>query len=315
MVFVQCNAIGDFIAIATLIADLIAALKEAGGSADKYRSFIRELAAMRVALEAVSKVAERCTDAKLREAIVEEVKDCCITVEEAAKCVAKFSPLGQDMPKPNGNFVRLSRLWYKVEWKVMKQSSIDELKVRFVESQRRLTQYIVILNKCVYAPVEFAHSLTVFSENTASLSNALASRIEVLASTMTVSGTAVTRTLGNNAVFLGNSISRLIEEHSVVRQQLALLRDWSTQVKPGALDSDTAVLLAMLVLGIAMQHYRLALLYAMVFSIIRAVWKQNKTLPSTLGFSAVNTVTLIDVLGERILLPLQLCESFDVRSR
>jgi hypothetical protein len=160
--------------------------------------------------------------------------------------------------------------------------------------------------------VESAYSLIAFRENTASLLSALASRIEMLASTMSVNGTAVTRTLGNNAVFLANSISRLVEEQSIVHRQLALLRDWSLQAGTATTDSDVAGLLAVLVLVIAAQHYRLALLYAMIFTIIRSAWKQNKTLPSTPGFSVANTVTLIDVLGDRISLPLQLCRSFDV---
>jgi hypothetical protein len=144
----QYNTIDNFIAMAALMADLIAALKEAGGSADRYRSFIRELATMRVTLVLALDVAQGCVDAKLRNAIVEEAKVCFTTVDEAANCIAKFSPLGKDMPRSGGNFARLSHLWYKIEWRNVKPSSIDEFKVKFAESQRRLTQYI-ILNKCV----------------------------------------------------------------------------------------------------------------------------------------------------------------------
>jgi hypothetical protein len=146
---VTCSSVGDILAVVAFIADLAAALKESTGSARKYRSFIRELDAMRVALEAVSRVAQRCADDAIRNAIIEEVKDCCDTVKGAAKCVAKFSPLGRESSKADKNLVRLSRLWYKIEWRVTKREEVEELEARFAASQRRLTTYLAILNKCV----------------------------------------------------------------------------------------------------------------------------------------------------------------------
>ena len=44
MVPITCNAVGDILALATLVLDVIRALNDARGSASEYRTFVDELA-------------------------------------------------------------------------------------------------------------------------------------------------------------------------------------------------------------------------------------------------------------------------------
>ncbi|KAI0030171.1 hypothetical protein K488DRAFT_72403 [Vararia minispora EC-137] len=188
MLPISCKTVKDIVAIAALVADLVTALSETKGSAAKYRSFFRELEAMRVVLEAVSREAKRCTDVKLRAIIVEEVDHCCNHVREAAQSIAKFTPLGQDPPVGRLNKVRLDRLWYKIEWRAVKQKDIDNFERQLSASRGKLTMYLAIMN----------------SHNARSVSRALSNHVKAAAAAVATRSTAMSRVIGNNTSLLGN---------------------------------------------------------------------------------------------------------------
>jgi hypothetical protein len=147
---ITCNAVGDIIAVAALIADIVSALKETSGSPAHYRGFIRELNSMRVVLDSIGRIADRCNDGDLRCTIVDEVQDCCLVLEDGAQRIAKFSPLGHDMSSTDSSRFRLARFWYKVEWRIMKQGEIDKFTTKFSASRQRLTTFMVILSNSKY---------------------------------------------------------------------------------------------------------------------------------------------------------------------
>ena len=62
MVLITCNAVGDIIALATLLLDAIHALNDARGSAAEYHRFKSELNGLHTIVRAAARVAQDSVD-------------------------------------------------------------------------------------------------------------------------------------------------------------------------------------------------------------------------------------------------------------
>ena len=62
MVPITCNAVGDILALAMLVLDVIRALNDAKGSASEYRVSVDELNGLRTILAAAARVAQDSVD-------------------------------------------------------------------------------------------------------------------------------------------------------------------------------------------------------------------------------------------------------------
>ena len=76
MIPITCNAVGDILALAELLVDVVRALNDARGSALEYRTFTRELDGLRTMLTTAARVAEDSADRALRDEIIREVDQC-----------------------------------------------------------------------------------------------------------------------------------------------------------------------------------------------------------------------------------------------
>ena len=143
MIPITCNAVGDIIALATLVLDAISALNDARGSAAEHRRFKNELKGLHTILEAAARVATDTVDDALRKGIIREVDECGEDVQEALRRVAKFSAM--DTPG-DGLRGRAARTRYKLEWRFARRDEVQTARKEFAWATQRLTTLLVLSN-------------------------------------------------------------------------------------------------------------------------------------------------------------------------
>ena len=149
MIPLTCNAVGDILALATLVLDLARALSESSGSPSEYRAFTAELNSLNIVLSSVGRIAQLTTDDRLRGEIVREVDLCGSDIQRALEGIAKFSELGRVGKGTDVLRVKLQRHWYKLEWRFGYFGSVEAIREEIVSATQRLTAYLVVSNAFV----------------------------------------------------------------------------------------------------------------------------------------------------------------------
>ena len=144
MIPITCNAVGDILALATLVLDVYHALNDAGGSATEYRKFQSDLNAIHTMLTSAARVAKDTFDDVLRDEIVREVNECGQDIQQALARVAKFSTLDGDGAATSGLRVKLKRHWHKVEWRILQRDETQAVRKELALATQRLTTLLVI---------------------------------------------------------------------------------------------------------------------------------------------------------------------------
>ena len=145
MLSISCNAVGDILALATLVLDIYRALDDAHGSPAKYRALVSELKSLHVVLASVARIAEHTTDEILRDEIFCEVDRCGGEVRTALERVAKFSLLARNDSTDGAPRVRMKRQYYKLKLLTFRED-IADLREEIGRATQRLTIYLVTSN-------------------------------------------------------------------------------------------------------------------------------------------------------------------------
>lgn len=146
MIPITCNAVGDILAIATLVLDIARALNESRGSPSDYRTLVGELNSLNIVLSSVGRVAQFTADVGLRAEIVREVDRCGQDVQRALDRVFKFSALSRDNDTNDALYIKLMRQWYKLEWRFGHRGPMKEVRADLAAATQRLAAYLVVSN-------------------------------------------------------------------------------------------------------------------------------------------------------------------------
>ena len=141
---ITCNAVGDILALATLVLDIIHALNDARGSPAEYRKFKSDPNAIHTMLTAAARIAKDTFDDVLRDEIVREVDECGQDIQQALARVAKFSTLDGNGGAASGLRVKLKRHWHKVEWCLLQRDETQAVRKELALATQRLTTLLVI---------------------------------------------------------------------------------------------------------------------------------------------------------------------------
>lgn len=146
MIPITCNAVGDIIALASLVLDIARALNDTRGAASEYRSFSDELNGFHTMLTTAARVAKDTDDDALRDEIVREVDRCGHDVQGALTRIGKFSALDANAARGSGVCVKLKRHWYKIEWRFGKWDQVQTGRKELSMATQRITALLTVSN-------------------------------------------------------------------------------------------------------------------------------------------------------------------------
>ena len=305
MIPITCNAVGDILALAELLVDVVRALNDARGSALEYRTFTRELDGLRTMLTTAARVAEDSADRALRDEIIREVDQCGRDVQLALARIAKFSELGHGSSSASGMRARLARHRYKLEWRFFQRDDVQTVRKELATATQRLTTLLVLSNACVCLCV------TCLPTCLSSLYRDGATHFQ----------TALRRQF-SNLLSQHATLSRAVHEHigemrsNTRRINRTLVQDLYNDV-PEGLDGKTAAVAVMCAAVCAMhgpydRAVPTALLLVAIYILLQSSGRQGRALAQGVAYSHSNAVTFLDALGRRLILPFELCETPEV---
>ena len=131
---ITCNAVGDILALATLVLDVIRALNDAKGSASEYRVFVDELNGLRTILAAAARVAQDNVDGALREQLIREVDQCGRNAQDALARVVDFSAMTLLIPYNAVSVIRARQEESKTIYSMPERSCYDDREAPLVFS-------------------------------------------------------------------------------------------------------------------------------------------------------------------------------------
>ncbi|VDC00283.1 unnamed protein product [Peniophora sp. CBMAI 1063] len=295
------NAVGDIATFASLMFDIARALSETRGSPSEYRAFTAELSSLHVVLTSVTRIAESTTDSALRAEIVREVNLCSNDVQRALKRIVKFSALGQESGTDHPLCVKLKRQWFKLEWRFGQRHNVREVRAELSLTTQRLTAYLVIVNSDGIQNLN-ASLTDHFDIMTARICTSLMHRFAITAAPRTSEPCSIRHS--DAAVLVGD------------------LQRTSQRVYPDSrggrhtLDTSKAVAVGLLCVAICTMcdtshSIHTALLFAAVGILLRGIMRDNRIIAPVVGYTHSNSMTLHDALGQRLVLPLELCATHD----
>ena len=143
---ISCNAFGDIVAAAELVRAIVVALDDSRGAAKEYQLFVHVLTGLGTAMGEAYELAKVSRNDALRQAVLEEVQLCCISINNAHKSIAGFEKLVQtsDQSSPGK---RAGIIFAKLHWRFLRTSDVVEYTKRFSESHHRLNTYISLLTQ------------------------------------------------------------------------------------------------------------------------------------------------------------------------
>ncbi|KZV62436.1 ankyrin [Peniophora sp. CONT] len=287
MIPITCNAVGDIIAIAALVLDVARALKDTRGSASEYRRFSGDLDALHKMLTTTARVAGDSVDNVLRDEIIHEVAQCARDVQSALSRIAKFSALDENVTVGGGLRVKLKRNWYKLEWRLARRDEAQTVRDELANATQRLTALLV---------VSHADGAVRFRRNMLREVDASIARDATLLRAFRDGNTAVMNKLDAGP-----------------RRGQALVQELSEAV-PTGVDSKTAAI-AVLCAAVCAMHgpydrtVPTALLLVAIYILSQSSGRHERALVHDVAYTATNAITLLDAMGRRIILPLELCET------
>jgi hypothetical protein len=156
--------------------------------------------------------------------------------------------------------------------------------------------------------------MTIPSNATSSLRTYFSDHFRGLAEKHDVFSQAISK----NTTLLTNSFLQLYDKQSFLQREVATLREVASNAgfKRDNLDSNTAAIiilfLAICSVDVMYRSLHTALLLAAVCALLHSSSRQNTSRAPHVGWSELNGVVLMDALDRRLLLPLELCASYQV---
>ncbi|KZV77240.1 hypothetical protein PENSPDRAFT_746994 [Peniophora sp. CONT] len=302
---ITCNAVGDIIAIATLVLDIAQALDESRGSPARYRAFVSELRSLHIVLASVSRTAESTTDIALRNEIVREVDHCGRVIRDVLERVARLSLLERDVTGEDVIRVRLKRQLYKLEWRLRFHGSAEAIREELSLATQRLTAYLVISNAdgLQNLNASFTRQLDSF---TSGLSSLMLNQFAAGA----LRDTALLRAARNVTVALDDL--RLASQRASIEPSTR-----SNAMVPTSVDSSKVIaagLLGVLVFNArtTLRSTDFALLFLAFTVLMCSISHDGHTIAPKMAYDQNNAITFYDAVGRRLVFPLELCETSEM---
>ena len=116
-------SVGDFIAGLELVATVIDALRESGGSSQRYRELISELLSLETALIQVKSLELHPSQNAEKNALHSAASQCQRTISEFWQAIQKYHP----SLARSGNLT-LKGQWIKIKWTLLKEDDVEKFK-------------------------------------------------------------------------------------------------------------------------------------------------------------------------------------------
>ncbi|KZV66138.1 hypothetical protein PENSPDRAFT_689252 [Peniophora sp. CONT] len=332
---ISCNAFGDILAVVQLVRDIAAALNDARGAASEYQRLIHELNMLGTVLEEAHQIAVSAQDNTLKDALLTEVRRCSVEdIAEAGKLLPGFEILAQPSVGDKGKFARARTTVKKLQWHFMKASDAASFASRFHARQLRINTVLVLLQ---HRQLE---ALTESSEEHHSLT-----REEIVQSTCRLEQT-IDSSHSATISAVHHSSHEIRQDFSILRQDITSMaakffaapsqRD-SAQVEricdafqnrlSSSPRSSAAELerqrfvTSMIPYGVisivivsqvtSSPGFRDIAFWATLVALLFQVFRQQSVVPTSVWSFSENVIIFIDVLGERMPVALQLCDTME----
>lgn len=114
-------SVGDFISTLELVGTVIAALRSAGGSSDRYRELVDELYTLEKALIRVKNLKLDDSQEGDVQAVRQAASQCQKTIDKFWKKIAKY----QQHLSAGGSGSRVKDSWMKIQWALCTREDVD----------------------------------------------------------------------------------------------------------------------------------------------------------------------------------------------
>ncbi|VDB87234.1 unnamed protein product [Peniophora sp. CBMAI 1063] len=288
MVPITCNAVGDILALAELVIDVVRALNDARGAPAEYRAFNQELNSLHAILLTATRIAKNTDDPVLREEIIRNVDQCGRDVQASLARVADLSALSDDAGSTSGMRDRFRRNRYKLVWRFKHRDEAQTFRQELATATQRLTMLFVLSH---------TNGAVSFRTNVLNKMDALVSQHGDLSDT-----------IHRHTVLA-------IRRRNTPHRHDGLVRDLY-ECLPEGVDSQVAVIAVLCAAICAMGPYDQvtpkALLLVLIYLLSRSSGKRDHALALDVAYSEINSVTLLDALGRKLTLPFELCGTYEM---
>ncbi|VDC01801.1 unnamed protein product [Peniophora sp. CBMAI 1063] len=325
---ITCNAIGDIIAVVQLIRNIVIALDETRGAAEESKQFTRVLSALGTVMAEVYDLAKASHNETLRQAVLEEVRLCCIDINSAHKSISDFEKLEESSARFTRNTTR--RNLKKIQWHLLRASDAAKYTQRFGESHQRLNSFICLLGhqstsrllneRCSSILAALRRHLRLAQDQSRAFRE---SSEEIKAVTLLALQEAA---MPPRAQVMEQALSHPYFASSHARRIGARIRRVANMIydslapnTPAAQrDRFLSLLAPFLVAGAAFvvhnnvdsQWKSTGLWSAICALVVHVLWLQSST-PMNPNFNPGDGIVLIGLLGEDIPVPSQFCSSYE----
>ncbi|KZV65324.1 hypothetical protein PENSPDRAFT_133812 [Peniophora sp. CONT] len=300
---ISFNAFGDIATMITIVYAIAQALDDSRGSADEYRTFGELLEEIRD-LHASS-------PEDISPRVLEGIKGCCEVLEKARQMLSRYSAL-----EGTRGHCSLRHAVVKLRWRLLKR---DEAEVLHVKLFSRMELLLGLVDRTEFADLksglqDISVQTSVVEAAIIALKNNIHLGINmsrsiimrnasVLSGNMRAESAAIRAELNSLNIALNNGLARIAQN----------MRNRHQTVEPAEPpDRQTPVLAAAVAFsgGFALHaSFRLPLFYAILLLFLHNIYMMNRRLPPSIEIPITNCILLIDILGARISLPMELCGS------
>ncbi|VDC06490.1 unnamed protein product [Peniophora sp. CBMAI 1063] len=339
------NAIGDILALAQLLRDIALALDDARGSAAHCQRFAHELRLLGAVIADVHRIAEASLDDALQDATLGEVRLCYEELARAAKLLPDSERLmnmtvGGSLPS------RARLAASKLQWRFLKAPDADALALRFHDVYLRLTILIGTFN-CrsieqgvtelsgelhgLSTVAEHEHSFTreemrrsvarsqtsinessrmimdaIQQSHTRNREDASALRRDMV----TMSQKLLAATSSQDMAIVERTSDALLDRLSIFPSTNEL-EHWRFQQFVSSLVPLAAFGAAVVAQSNIDPKWRTTALWTTICALLVHVLRLQSSLPPTVATARDSVIILVDVLGKKIFVDLQLCNSLE----
>ncbi|KZV65388.1 hypothetical protein PENSPDRAFT_756574 [Peniophora sp. CONT] len=318
---VTCNAFGDILAVAQLVRSIVVALDDARGATEEYMQFVHVLTALGTVMGEVYDLAKTSQNQTLRQAILEEVQRCCSGINSAHNSIAGFEKLAESSARSSRS-IRAGGIVTKLHWHFLRASEAAKYSKRFGDSHQRLNNLIGLLSHQSTSQLleeQRSHARYIaqsrnyaFAQSTAEIKAVAMSAIHQVAmhSRQQIAGQGQIRPFSTSAG-RGQSLTRSIERMSDV------VFDYFAPHTPAAQrERFLSYLVPFTATGVAVVIHtntdlgrHVPSLWAVIVALAIQLFWLRSSMPMYPGFNCENAILLVDLLGEKITVPYQLCLS------
>ncbi|VDC01794.1 unnamed protein product [Peniophora sp. CBMAI 1063] len=315
------NVFGDITTILLSVRGLGVTLEDARGVAKEYKQVARVLSTLEAVIGEVHALAQASSDKSLEQAVVEEVERCCMVIDNTFNSFRAFERL-EDVCALSPTRHTTQGLFKKHRWRFLRASDASRNAKSFNESLQRFNKLLSILShqatphqmndqRCPLklAPGQRpgAHKS---ADNIAGLS--LSASEEASSSSPTqVMGQILSRPFfavphARRATSRGQRITDMIFDSLAPNKSKDRRRRFLSSLSPFLVAGAAYVVFE----NVGYNGRITALWIAICALVVQIIWLQSR-MPMHTGSAHDNSIIIIGLLGEDIVVPYQFCRSFE----